>query len=92
MGEWNRTRNVRERTREHAASVIKNHIEPALGTKQPKDITEQDINRLIDSRKTQWTKIAVYKTLQGFLTHATETGIIDHNPIDQSNDPPNQGR
>ena len=81
MTNWNDTRAVSERTREHTASIIKNQITPTLGNKPVKQITEQNIRTLIDSRNTQWNKLDTYKQLHAFMTYATNNGIINHDPM-----------
>ena len=82
MTEWNATREVKPRTREHTISIIKNHIEPnEIGRKHVQAITSIDVNKLLESRETAWTKVATYKALRSYMTYAMRTGIITADPM-----------
>jgi integrase len=85
--EWSNTRAVGARTREHTNAVIKNHISSTIGDKTINRVTEQDILNLIESRETQWTRVAVYKCLHAYLKYAEKTGLITHNPMTRIDEP-----
>lgn len=79
--EWNETRTVSQRTREHAASVIKNHIANTIGHKTVKAITEQDIRALLANGMTPWSQVDTYKALHSFMTYAIDAGVIAKDPM-----------
>lgn len=81
MTEWSETRKVKSRTREHTDSVIKNHITGDIGDRLLRRIRREDIQRLLDSRESDWTKIAVYKALRSFITYALQNGMIATDPM-----------
>ena len=82
MTEWNNAKNVKDRTREHDAGIIKNHIASSpIGNKNIKHITNTDINKLLDSRPTQWSKIATLKLVRAFLKYALKHGMISKDPL-----------
>ncbi|MFT8705294.1 tyrosine recombinase XerC [Bifidobacterium aquikefiricola] len=81
MTDWSATRDVKPRTREHTASVIKNHIDGInLADKRLRSLRREDIERLLDSKK-GWTRFAVYKVMRGFLSHALTEGLIKDDPM-----------
>jgi integrase len=82
MTEWSATRKVKSRTREHTDSVIKNHIMTSdIKDKPLRSIRSEDIQRLLDSRESDWTKIAVYKAMRSFITYALQNGLITTDPM-----------
>lgn len=84
MTEWNEKRDVKQRTREHTRSIIKNHImTAAIGSRSINSITTQEYKALItDDSKTKWTQRQIYKNLRSFMAYATENKIISKNPAD----------
>jgi integrase len=82
MTEWSSERDCRDRTREHTDSVIKNHISThPIGGMMPRRIRKADIDDLINSRDSGWTKIAVYKALRSFITYALTKKIMITDPM-----------
>jgi integrase len=80
--DWSRDRKVgAERTREHTDAVIKNHILPTIGEIPIRQLKDRDIKLMLDSRETQWTKVATYKALHAFLKDMETKGTIRKNPI-----------
>ena len=70
---------IRKKTRANYRSALKNHIAPSLGKKIVKDITRQDIQKVIKplSPQTAHTVLAVLKTL---FREAEDQGLIEFPP------------
>lgn len=79
--EWLPTRKLRATTYKGYTTTLENHVRPHFSTVKLKDLTPLYISRVLRKMEHQGAAQNVYKMLRSALRLATNSNIIDRNPI-----------
>ena len=85
FAEWQASREISERTREHEKGISRRYLSELTG-RRVQDITPTDVARILRGmrgRYSSWTQVHAFKVMNGTLELAERRGIITRNPLDR---------
>ena len=88
FGEWQDSRDLAERTKQHERHLFNRHLGSIKG-RRAQDVTPRDLARVLHGMRTrkpkpysEWTRVAVHRILVGTFGLAVRREVLIKNPVD----------
>jgi integrase len=83
--EWQRARDLSERTRKHECELLGRHLQ-AVRARRLQDVSASELARLLSDMRTagysEWTRVAVYRILRGTFALVVRRGLLRTSPLE----------